>query len=134
MPPEPISAESRTMLDSLSDLLIAQHKLLLDRERASYEALYGKIAGPGPFLALVLGDAHFFWLKQISNLVVDIGEALARRSTAGQAVADELVARARELMRPREIGTDFQMRYSAAVQESTEIVILQCRIEELLKT
>jgi len=67
--------------------LIAVHdeegKLLLDRERASYEKTNGPISGPGPFLGLVMGDAHFAWLKQISTLVVEIDEALARRSTAG---------------------------------------------------
>jgi hypothetical protein len=35
-------------------------------------------------------------------------------------------------MKPREHGTDFQSRYYKAVQESPDIVILQCRIEQLL--
>ena len=37
------------LLDSIRDLLLEQHKLLLDRERASYEKLKGPIPGPGPF-------------------------------------------------------------------------------------
>ena len=131
-PAEPITAASRQLLDSLRDLLLAQHKLLLERERAAYETVNGPIAGPGPFLTLVLGDPHFAWLKQISTLVVEIDEALSRRSTAGQSVADALIAQARELMKPREQGADFQARYYAAVQESPDIVILQCRIEQLL--
>ena len=120
------------MLTSLRNLLLEQHKLLLDRERESYEKINGKIAGPGHFLALVLGDPHFLWLKQISTLMVEIDEALSRRSTAGQPVADALTAQAREIMKPRETGSDFQIRYYQAVQESPDIVILQCRIEELL--
>jgi hypothetical protein len=132
IPAEPITAESRQLLDNLRDLLLAQHKLLLDRERAAYESINGPIAGPGPFLTLVLGDPHFAWLKQISTLVVEIDESLSRRSTAGQSVADALIAQARELMKPREQGADFQARYYAAVQESPDIVILQCRIEQLL--
>jgi hypothetical protein len=35
-------------------------------------------------------------------------------------------------MRPREQGTDFQVQYFHAVQESPDVVILQCRIEQLL--
>lgn len=132
MSPQPITTESRELLGKVRNLLLEQHKLLLDRERASYEQTHGPVAGPGPLLALVLGDPHFAWLKQISTLVVEIDEALSRRSTAGQPVADALVAQAREMMKPREQGTDFQVRYNTAVQESPEIVILQCRLEQLL--
>ena len=132
MSSQPIGPGRRELLGNLRGLLLGQHKLLLDRERALYEAGNGPIAGPGPFLALVLGDPQFAWLRQISGLVVEIDEALSRRSTAGQPVADLLVARARGLMRPRENGADFQARYYQAIQESPDIVILQCRIEELL--
>jgi hypothetical protein len=132
MTAEPINASTRETLGALSSLLLAQHKLLLDRERAEYEKIHGPIAGPGPFLTLVLGDPHFAWLRQMSTLVVEIDESLSRRSTAGQAEAEAILAKSREMMRPRETGGDFQMRYWRAVQESPDIVILQCRIEQLL--
>lgn len=132
METQPITTESRELLTSLRNLLLDQHKLLLDRERATYEKANGPIAGPGPFLGLVMGDPHFAWLKTISTLVVEIDEALARKSKAGQDVAEALTAQARQLLRPREQGTDFQSRYYAAVQESPDVVILQCRIEQLL--
>ncbi len=112
--------------------MLEQHKLLLDLERATYEKANGAIGGPGRFLGLVLNDPHFAWLRQISTLVVEIDEALSRRSTAGQPVADVLTAQARELMRPREHGNDFQARYYRAVQESPDVVILQCKMEALL--
>src|SRR5580704_5210237 len=111
MLPQPITPQSRELLTSLSRLLIDQHKLLLDRERAIYEKTHGPIAGPGPFLTLVLGDPHFAWLKEISSLVVAIDEALSRRSNAEQPQADALIAQAREMMKPREHGPDFQTRY-----------------------
>jgi hypothetical protein len=133
MTPEPISAESRERLGKLRDLLLEQHKLLLDRERGLYEKANGPIAGPGPFLTLVLQDAQFEWLRRISTLVVEIDESLSRRSKAGQAEAEALTGQVRDLMRPREGGDDFQARYFQAVQESPDIVILQCRIEELLR-
>jgi hypothetical protein len=132
MSPQPIHAETRELLGKLSGLLIEQHKLLLDRERGEYEKIHGPVSGPGPFLTLVLGDPHFAWLKQISGLVVAIDEALSRRSTADQTVAEALLTQAREMMRPREHGSDFQVRYYNAIQESPDIVILQCRIEQLI--
>src|SRR5882762_9332670 len=104
MSPQPISAESRALLTQLRNLLLEQHKLLLDREKATYEKTNGPIGGPGPFLTLVLSDPHFLWLKQISTLVVEIDEALSRRSTAGQIEADALASQARDILRPREHG------------------------------
>jgi len=80
----------------------------------------------------VINDPHFTWLRQISTLVVEIDEALSRRSKAGQEEADRLTAQARETMRPRKEGTGFQARYYDALQESPDIVIVQCRIEQLL--
>jgi hypothetical protein len=129
---QPINTQSRELLGNLRNLLLEQHKLLLDRERSAYEKANGPIGGPGAFLQLVLSDPHFSWLKEISTLVVEIDEALSRRSTAGQPVAEALAAQAREMMRPREEGTDFQALYYRAIQESPDVVILQCRIEQLL--
>jgi hypothetical protein len=132
MSPSPITPQSRELLGKLRDLLLEQHKLLLDRERAVYEKANGPIAGPGPLLTLVIGDPHFGWLKQISTLVVEIDEALSRRSKAGQPEAEAITAQARDLIKPREQGSDFQVRYYNALQESPDMVILQCRVEQLL--
>ena len=132
MSPQPITAASRELLGKLRGMLLEQHKLLLDRERSAYEKLHQQISSPGALLNLVINDPHFQWLKQISTLVVEIDEALSRNSKATQQTADLLTAQAREMMRPREEGSDFQVRYYHALQESPDIVILQCRIEQLL--
>jgi hypothetical protein len=132
MSPQSITTQSKELLGTLRDLLLEQHKLLLDRERATYEKTNGPIAGPGAFLNLVISDPHFAWLKNISTLVVEIDEALARNSKADQTVADALLSQAREIIKPVEHGSDFQARYYDAVQESPDVVILQVRIERLL--
>jgi hypothetical protein len=132
MSPQPITAESREFLNKLRNLLLEQHKLLLHYERAEYEKKRGPIAGTGAFLALVLEDPQFAWLRKLSALVIEIDEAVSRRSKAEQPVADAITAQAREIMRPREEGSDFQVRYYRALQDSPDIVILQCRIEQLL--
>jgi len=133
MPQEPITAGTRELIGKLRDLLLEQHKLLLDRERARYEQVNGAIAGPGPFLTLVLEHPQFAWLRQISTLIVEIDEALSRRSEAGEPEVMALAEQARELMKPRAAGSEFQTRYYDAIQELPDIVILQCRIEELLR-
>jgi hypothetical protein len=132
MSAQTINPDTRELLGKLRNVLLEQHKLLLDRERAAYEKIHGPIAGPGAFLTLVIDDPHFAWLKQISTLIVEIDEALSPRSVAGQGEADAITAQAREIMKPREHGTDFQVRYYDAVQESPDVVFLQCRVEQLL--
>jgi len=131
---ELISARSRELLGDLRNLLLDQHKRLLDREGLAYEKTNGPVASPGALLALVLDDAHFAWLKQISNLVVEIDEALAPRSKAGQSEADALESEAREIMGSSKAATDFQVRYNQAIQENPEMLDLHSRIRELLET
>ena len=94
----------------------------------------GPVASPGALLGLVLNDAHFAWLKQISNLVVEIDEALAPRSKAGQSEADALESQAREIMGSGKAATDFQVRYNQAIQENPEMADLHNRIRQLLET
>jgi hypothetical protein len=130
--PQPITGESKQLLGQLRTLLVDLHKLLLDRDRAEYEKVKGPISGPMPFLALVLNDPHFAWLKEISTLVVEIDGALSRRSQAGQPMADAIIRQTREILALHPHGTEFQTRYYAAVQESPDIVILQCKLERLL--
>ena len=38
------------------------------------------------------------------------------------------------MMRPRGQGSDFQVRYYNALQDSPDVVILQCKIEQMLAT
>src|SRR5665213_2988084 len=102
MSPETISVADREEMERLRNLLLTRHKLLLDGERRRYEELHGPVGGPGQLLTLVLGDPHFGWLKQFSTLVVEIDEALSRRSKAGQSLADALIDRARETLNRNE--------------------------------
>jgi hypothetical protein len=130
---EPINAESRELLGLVRDLLLEQHKLLLDRERDAYEKAKGPIGGPGAWLKLVLEDTHFAWLKDVSSLIVEIDEALSRRSTADQPAADAITEKVRELMRPREQGSDFRVRYHDALQGSPDVAVMHSRIEKALR-
>jgi len=131
---EPISAVTRERLGRVRDLLLEQHKLLLDRERITYERNYGPIPSPGAYLKLVIGHEHFAWLKTISSLVVEIDEALAPRSTADQALADALALQVATDLKPDAAGNDFQVRYAEAVAQSSAARQLSVRIEAALQS
>ena len=97
-----------------------------------YEAIHGKIPGPGAFLTLVLEDPQFAWLRTISTLVVGIDEAMAPRSGADDAMLAALGAQVRELVSLKPDGNEFQVRYAGAVEESDTIRALQRELEAAL--
>ncbi len=55
--------------------LLRLHKLLVDKERASFERENGQVSS-GMFLNLLLNDKNFAWLKNFSTLIVEIDEML----------------------------------------------------------
>lgn len=52
----------------LHDALLHLHKVLLDSERAVYEATVGPIHSPNHFFQMLTGDPWFAWLRSILQL------------------------------------------------------------------
>jgi hypothetical protein len=70
----------RRRLNEAHGGLLRVHKALLDHERVRYERERGPIDGPGEFLQLVISDPWFAWLHPISELAVQIDEAVPAKS------------------------------------------------------
>lgn len=102
--------------------LLRLHKVLLDAERAAYEAAHGRV-NAGEMLRLAIGDPQFAWLRALSELVVEIDEALDPKEPATDEEARSLVAQARALLRPSEGGGEFARKYHAALQRDPEAVL-----------
>ena len=120
------------ILAQLSPRLLALHKLLLDRQRAEYEAVHGRIGSTGEYLNLVLNHARFEWLRQLSGLIVEIDEILAPRSKYGPDEPAGAISQTRSLLTPSETGSEFQRNYWLAIQESPDVVLLHREIVSLL--
>ena len=71
-----VSMEPAEKLKMLRDLLLKQHKLLLDRERTAYERANGTITA-AQYLNLIIEDPAFSWLRKFSMLIVEIDEMFA---------------------------------------------------------
>lgn len=67
------------MADSkLADLrmrLLRLHRALLDAEKAEHERAHGAIT-PAAFLQLLIGDPRFAWLSALSELIVQLDDAV----------------------------------------------------------
>ncbi len=55
--------------------LLRLHRALLDAEKVEHERSHGAIA-PAAFLQLLIGDPRFAWLGALSELIVQLDEAV----------------------------------------------------------
>jgi hypothetical protein len=129
------SDPTSTQLKQLRTGLLKLHKLLLDLERRGYERARGRINNSYEFLQLVLKDPWFDWLHRLSELIVQIDEALdsiGAETPATEEDAQALISRARSLLSPAEEGTQFQKNYFLALQQSPDVVLLHSEIIKLI--
>jgi hypothetical protein len=97
---------------------------LLDSERAAYERDVARITSTGQFLQLVLEDPWFQWLRELSQLVVLIDEALAAKDPpAADADLERMLVQAQTILVPDEGGTGFARRYFEAMQRDPGAVL-----------
>jgi hypothetical protein len=116
-------SEIRPQLTALRNGLLRWHKSLLDSERAAYERDVARIASTGQYLQLVLDDPWFAWLREISQLIVIVDEALAQKEPVTDADGARMIAQARDLLLPSESGSDFARRYDEAMQRDPGAVV-----------
>jgi len=129
------SESTGTQLKQLRQGLLKLHKLLLDLERRGYERARGRINNSYEFLQLVLKDPWFDWLHRLSELIVQIDEALDSVGTEAPPTEEDakaLISRARSLLSPAEEGTQFQKNYFLALQQSPDVVLLHSEIVKLV--
>jgi hypothetical protein len=127
-----LTAETREQLTRVRTALLRSHKTLLDFERAGYEREHGAIANSYQFLQLVMSDPWFAWLRQLSELIVEMDELLAAKETPDQTTGAALIQNARILLTPAESGSEFQKKYFAAMQQSPEVVVAHAEFAKVL--
>jgi hypothetical protein len=114
---------TRERLTVLRNGLLEHHRRLLDSERAAYERDVARISTSGQYFNLVLSDPWFAWLRELSQFIVLIDEALATKEPAAAPDGGRLIAEARELLSPSENGGGFGHRYFEAMQRDPAVVL-----------
>ena len=127
-----LTEKTRAQLTSVRMSLLRLHKTLLNFEREGYERGHGTIANSYAFLQLVMSDPWFAWLRQLSELIVEMDELLAAKDTPKDATAVALVQQAGIMLTLSESGTEFQKKYFAAMQQSPEVVLAHSEFAALL--
>lgn len=120
--------ENVEKLRNLRNLLLKQHKLLIDRERESYEMLHGELT-PSAFLNQLIENEDFAWLRKFSMLIVEVDEMFAQRDGYEAEMVDVLIAKVAELVDPT-IGDD---SFNAKYDFSMSILPEAAEVNEQLK-
>ena len=127
-----LTEKTRQQLTQVRTALLRLHKTLLDFERESYERAHDKIANSYAFLQLVMSDPWFAWLRQLSELIVEMDELLAAKETSREATAVALIQQASISLTPSEMGGEFQKKYFTAMQQSPDVVLAHSEFAALL--
>jgi hypothetical protein len=68
----PAARGTRDALVTLGAGLRGLHRVLVERSRRDFERQRHAILGAGELLKLLTSDAHFAWLRELSELIVDL--------------------------------------------------------------
>ena len=120
----------RQKLVALREALLRLHKSLLEMERREYEKLHGKVTA-GELFRLVVDDAQFAWLHNISEFVVRIDENLESDKGASEEDSSGSMLLARKMFTPTESGDSFQKRYYDAIQKDPSVVMEHAELARL---
>lgn len=123
-------------LTRLHSSLLKLHKILLDEERKSYEIIHGPVQGSGRLLQLVMYDPWFDWLHRISEIVVQIDQALEEASSSAEEGL-RIFADTRSLFRaspdPAKDGdSEFIRKYKSILQKQPAAVIAHAELQTAL--
>src|SRR5688500_14333771 len=127
-----ITEKTRQQLTNVRQVLLRLHKTLLEFEREGYERARGRISNSYQFLQLVMSDSWFAWLRQLSELIVEMDELLAARETPSETTAVALLEQSGLLLTPTESGSEFQRKYFTAMQQSPEVVVAHSEFARVL--
>jgi hypothetical protein len=127
------NSPQREKLTALRHALLRIHKTLLNMERRDYERDHGAV-NTGELFRLVIDDAQFAWLHNISEFVVRIDETLAGKEPITVEYTRESFVLARKMFAPTEAGDAFQKKYFDAIQRDPAVVMDHAELARLFNT
>ncbi|HJU04645.1 MAG TPA: hypothetical protein VJ692_05785 [Nitrospiraceae bacterium] len=113
--------------------LLNLHKTLLESERVAFERFRGRVASSGEFLQLVITDPWFAWLHPLSELVVQIDEALDADDPLTVGDVNDLLGRVQRLLTPSEEGNGFEKHYYDALQRDPDVVLAHAEVAKVFR-
>lgn len=148
-PPEPASPATRHTREDLAGLgasLRTLHRALVERSRRDFERQRHAILSAGELLKLLTSDAHFAWLRELSELIVDLDIFLDIDPAPGDDDAAAVRAEVERLLAPPPgmaaaadvqaaavAGDDFGAHYWAFVHDDPKVAIAHGEVKQALR-
>lgn len=117
-------------LPALRNQFLSLHKLLMNAERAAYESEGNVVQSPMQFLQLLMENERFAWLRQLSQLVVTIDEAMEEKPPITTERMDALVGEAKHLLVGSEEPGSFADLYAKARERDAAVAAAHAEIEK----
>lgn len=115
-------------LPKIRNQLLGLHKILMLAERAIYEKEGHVIQSPNHFLQLLMTDERFAWLRELSQLIVVIDEAMEEKPPISRERADGLLHDAKLLLQGSDKAGSFATRYAALILRVPSIAAVDAEI------
>jgi hypothetical protein len=109
-------------LAQMRQALLQLHKALVESERISYEQNLGSIGSPAHFLQLLTTDPWFAWLHPVSELIVEIDEAVDAKTPLTREMTEALLRQVRVLLVASDTGEGFSQHYFDVLQRDPDVV------------
>ena len=124
----------RQCLTELREAMLPLHKTLLESERVTYEATFGKIQSPYQFLKLAMDDPWFAWLTPMTQLITAMDEMLdAKKEPLTVAGVEAVAERVKALLVATEDGEGFSRHYDEALQRNPDVVLAHAAVAKLIR-
>lgn len=117
-------------LPVLRNQLLSLHKLLMNVEKAAYEKEEKVTLSPLKLLQLLTEDERFSWLRQLSQLVVMMDEAMEEKPPINDERKDALVAEAKHLLTGSSEPGSFAVRYAAICEREATVAAAHAEIRK----
>lgn len=117
-------------LPALRNQLLSLHKQLMNVEKTAYEKTEKVTLSPLKLLQLLTEDERFSWLRQLSQLVVVMDEAMEEKPPITNERKDALVAEAKHLLTGSAEPGSFAVRYAAICEREATVAAAHAEISK----
>ena len=131
--PESEPANLRPQLAELRAALQSLHKTLLDSERTSYEASFGRTLSAYDFLQLLTSDPWFAWLAPVTHQLADLDALLDAAEPLTTASVAALQPQIKTLITPAETGEGFSRQYDEVLQRDPDVLYAHVILSKWLR-
>ncbi len=128
------TANIKSDLTKITQLLLRVHKSLLQFQKEKYEAQNEKTLSPYDVLHLSMSHEDFDWLKKITSLVVRMDESLDDENTVLADLHRSVLTEVHSLFDESDMYADFKSKLNVAQSRDPMLVVQVLELKKFVGT